>query len=138
MDNPYLATQYQEKSTEQTTLKPTLLGSLVFFLLAFPSVFALAFAYRTTFLASCVSAILISTPVAVIGGYVLGGCSAEKRKRTLAISLFLMIAICIGSIFIRQREVKLHDTVERIRRVNAEKRRTNETTSIPSESPRTK
>ena len=100
--------------------------------------FALTFAYRTAFLASCVSATVISTPVALIGGYLLRGYSATNRSRVLVVSFFLTIAICIGSIFIRQREVKLHDAVESIRRVNAEKRRTNETTSNQTESLRTK
>ena len=138
MDNPYLAPQYQNESSEQTTIRPTLLGILVFLLLAFISVFALTFAYRTAFLASCVSATVISTPVALIGGYLLRGYSDTNRSRVLVVSFFLTIAICIGSIFIRQREVKLHDAVESIRRVNAEKRRTNETTSNQTESLRTK
>lgn len=138
MENPYLAPQHQNESREQTTLKPTLLGSLLILLLAFPGVFALAFAYRTTFLASCISAVVISTPIALIGGYVLRRYSSSKRRKMLAVAFLLVMAICIASIFIRQREEKLHNAVERIRRVNAEKRQNNDVTSNPSEEPRTK
>jgi carbon starvation protein CstA len=138
MENPYLAPQHQNESSEQTTLKPTLLGSVGILLLAFPCVFALAFAYRTTFLASCVSAVVISTPIALVGGYLIRRCSSSIRRRMLVVALLPMIAICIGSIFIRHREEKIHDAVERIRQVNAEKRQTNEITGNPSEEPRTK
>lgn len=138
MENPYIAPQHQNESKQQITLKPTLLGSLAILLLAFPCVFALAFAYRTTFFASCISAVVISTPIALIGGFMLRRYSSSKRRRMLAVALLPMTAICIGSIFIRQREEKLHDAVERIREVNAAKRQSEQNTINPSEEPRTK